>query len=703
MEQRQAIATLVSPAKNERDKDIERKRDDRSEAARIVIPECKNPIRRERCLADPERFLRTYFARQYRLSFGADHLFMIDTVVSRGRHGGRQAVAAPRGRGKSEIVKGLMVYLVCAQLVRFILPVAATTPLAKRLYRDFRKKLATNDMLYEDYPEICHPIRALSGAPLRAAKQHVDGFLTNIVWTDDYISLPNVPGSPYGGVKMAYYGLDAAFRGANIDGDRPDFVLVDDPETRESAKSHMQIEDREQILDQDISGLASQEEHLAIVVLTTVQNNFCLSASLTDPKSKPAYNGKRFGMVLSWPTNPDLWQTYISLRHESQIEGDEHGTKAVDHYEANRTLMDEGVKTISGHFKPIEVNGRQMVVSAIQQAYNQIADTSKDAYFTEYQNDPPASTGPQGQGLTAELVASRLSGFARRQLPANTIALTAAIDLGKYRCHWAVVAWWTGGGGCVVDYGVAEVTGTDKAIDNEASEPMIYRALLNWRDELTSKLYVDATGTNRRIDFCLVDSGTFTTAAYEFCRQAGGVFHPSKGINPYHPRKKSSATCLASANLHAQKFDHENIWLYELDTNHWKQFVHERFLTPPMDENNMLRRGSLSLFELDGYEKHGSYAQHIAAEELLKEFKEGKGVRTYWNAKNENNHWLDATYMAAAASEVCGIKLIGGPEVSVEARHVDIDKPKPRMQANPRQHGNGRFRSRPGGWVPKRR
>ena len=691
------------PTRTNRDKDIERKRADTAEAARIVIPKCVDPERRSRSIADPALFLRTYFPSRYRLEFGKDHLFMIETIVSRGRNGGKQAIAAPRGRGKSEIVKGLLVYLVCAQIVRFILPVAATTPLAKRLYKDFKKKLATNDLLYEDFPEICHPIRQLSGAPLRAAKQHVDGRLTQIVWTDDYVSLPHVPGSPYGGVKMAYYGLDAAFRGANIDGDRPDFVLVDDPETRESAKSHMQIDDREQILDQDINGLASQEEHLAVVVLSTVQNNYCLSARLTDTKLRPSYNGKRFGMVLSWPTNADAWHTYMQMRREDQIAGDEHGTRALDYYEANREQMDEGVEMLSEHYKPIEINGRQMVVSAIQQAHNTIADTSRDAYFTEYQNDPPASTGPQGQGLTAELVASRLSGFARRQLPANTIALTAAIDLGKYRCHWAVVAWWTGGGGCVVDYGVAEVTGTDKAIDNEASEPMIYRALLNWRDELMSKNYVDATGVNRRIDFCLVDSGTFTTAAYAFCRQAGGVFHPSKGINPYHPRKQSTATCLASANLHAQKFTHENLWLYELDTNHWKQFVHERFLTPPMDENNMLRRGSLSLFELDGYEKHGSYAQHIAAEELLTEFKEGKGVKTYWSVKNENNHWLDATYMAAAASEVCGIKLIGGPEVSVEARHVDLDKPKPRKQANPRQHGNSRFRSRPGGWVPKRR
>ena len=102
------------PTKTERDKDIQRKRDDRSESARITIPRCVNPVRRARCLADPALFLRTYFPDRYNLEFGKDHLFMIDTIVSRGRNGGKQAIAAPRGRGKSEIVKGLLVYLVCA-------------------------------------------------------------------------------------------------------------------------------------------------------------------------------------------------------------------------------------------------------------------------------------------------------------------------------------------------------------------------------------------------------------------------------------------------------------------------------------------------------------------------------------------------------------------------------------------------------------
>jgi hypothetical protein len=65
--------------------------------------------------------------------------------------------------------------------------------------------------------------------------------------------------SPFGGVKMAFAGLDAAFRGMNIDDERPDFLVLDDPETRDSAKSLMQIEDRIDTIEKDIEGLEGQD------------------------------------------------------------------------------------------------------------------------------------------------------------------------------------------------------------------------------------------------------------------------------------------------------------------------------------------------------------------------------------------------------------------------------------------------------------
>jgi hypothetical protein len=115
----------------------------------------------------------------------------------------------------------------------------------------------------------------------------------------------------------------------------------------------------------------------------------------------------------------------------------------------------------------------------------------------------------------------------------------------------------------------------------------------------------------------------------------------------------------------------------------------------------MLRRGALSLFDLEGG-RHSSFAAHITAEELVTEFKEGKGTKTFWNVKNDNNHWLDATYMASAASEICGVKLVAASDVEIQPRHVDKDKPKPK-QPKVQQNQHGRFKKRPGGWIPNRR
>ena len=686
-----------------RDRDNLRKRDERSESARIVIPDCKNLARREACLADPERFLRTYFADKYRLAFGADHLFMIDTIVSRARNGGRQAVAAPRGRGKSELTKGLLVFLVLAGLVRFPLPVAATTELAGKIYRDFKKKIRTNDLLLEDFPEVCWPVRALEGAPQRAERQHIDGQLTNIVWTGDYINLPtvtceNAVCKTYGGVKMTYYGLDAAFRGANIDASRPDFVLVDDPETRESAKSHSQAEDREAILDQDIAGLASQEENLAIVVLTTVQNTYSLSYRLTDLLIKPSYNGKRFGMVLSWPTNVELWQQYIDKRKQSQISGDEHGALAVDFYLANWDAMNEGVEMLSEHFVQVEVDGRQLVLSAIQQAYNKIADTNRDAYFTEYQNDPPKQTGPQGTGISVEIVANRLSGLSKGVCPASTRCITVGVDVGKYYLHYTVCAWWPGAGGCVIDYGTEKVYGTEKNDNDINTEREVFEALVRLRERLLANNYVDQSEAPRKIDAVYIDSGAYTHAVYKFVREVGRGWYAVKGQSNYRQRSKSNSEVRVGEHQHEQVQEAFGVRLTEVDADHWKTFVHERFLTPTFDEQNMLRRGSLSLFSLPDGLTHTSFAEQTCGEQLMTEFIEGKPPKIYWYRLGAN-HWLDSTAYASAATERFGIGLLTTSEIQLLAKEKELaqkSKPKPRAQ----QHGKPLPRN-PSGWMQR--
>jgi hypothetical protein len=697
----------------EQDRQAEYQKRKRAALRDLTIPPPADVQRRIDCEQDPKRWLNTYFGPQFSESWTADREAMLYSIIDAAKYGGDQAIAGPRGEGKTTIATRAALYLMVRGLSTFPVVIGKSQGKAQLELKDIKEQLQQNELFIADYPEIGIPMQAVGGWSSRARMQTVSGVSTNIELAADHLAFPTIerwqiPGWPSDiepaskGQVFYCLGIDGPVRGTKFRSRRPTLAIIDDIEDREAAASDVLIEKNQEIIDQDIGGLGASAERIPRAMLCTIQNRKCIAYRFTDPKQAPSWKGKRYRKMIRRPDRMDLVEQYLDLRR-GRASDDPDARVAFRFWRDNRETIEAGciVSNPHSYSKKQHADGEAMELSSIQSYFNRVADLGEKAVATEIDNDPPESAGPIGQGLTAEIVASRISGLARRQLPANTTALTAAIDLGKYRCHWVVTAWWHGAGGVVVDYGVAEVYGTDKSMDSEASEPAIYKTLLAWRDELIQKKFVDGTGTQRQVDFCLVDSGNFTNAAYQFCREVGGIFHPSKGYSPYRQKRESNANIIAGANMHASKQSASGVWLYELDTDYWKQFVHERFLTPTFDEQNMLRRGSLSLYNLEGNQKHGSFAQHIAAEELVSEFKEGKGSKQYWCVRNDNNHWLDATYMAAAAGEACGVKLIAPSEIEVAARQV-VDKPKENKPVQSR-HQHGRKWSRPGGWVPKRR
>lgn len=642
------------PLATEHDKDIHRKRVGRSETARVIIPECADIVRREKCLADPERFLRTYYPTKYKRRFCRDHQQMISAMEDISKRGGRQAIAAPRKRGKSELTKGMITKLVLDGSIRFPLAVAATTDHAHKLYADFRNKFATNDLLLADFPEICYPIRALEGAPQRAGKQHVDGFLTRIVWTsNDYLSFPYVPGSPYGGVKYTYFGLDSAIRGINIDGDRPDFVVIDDPETEESARNIEQIQKRELLIDRGISGLGGDDKELAIVLLTTIQNRYCLSFRVTDRKIKPAWNGMRFGMIEKWPDKMDLWEEYIAIRHQAQTEGDKYGLKAVEFYLANREAMDAGAVMLTDEFIRVTLdNGMECVHSSLQQCWNFIATTSMSAFLTEYQNDPEPEEMIETAGINPARVQSRLAVTFQGQIPKESICQVMGIDLGKYASHWTAIACDEGASGTIYDYGVIETYGLGRESTDEATQKAILASLETFAEQLGKE--------NRLPLLCLVDSGTFTQTAYEFCRRFGPPFFPAKGWKSTRFRvPQETETKKPFEEAWAHFLSDDQVWLYNINTEYWKHELHQCFLINPFDETDSRVDGSLVLFNPgNDKKKHLSFSHHICSEELRLVPVLGKEVKREWYVKSRTNHWLDASALAKAAMSCVGIRVV---------------------------------------------
>lgn len=627
----------------------------------IAIPACANPERRAACEADVFLFLTTYFGAKFYTPWTETQREMINAILYAASYGGDQAIAAPRGDGKTTIAECVIAFALLVGLLRFPVIVAATGTDASQILDNIKYLIESSDTLAEDFPEVVAPIRALEGATSRGNMQTVAGKRTRIEWGVTRVVLPDVAGSKCAGSVLLTRGLDAAIRGRNIRGLRPDFALIDDPETRESAASELQVKQRERTLDQDIAGLAGQGKALARVALVTILNTGCLADRLTDSSIKPSWSGKRYKMLAQKPAREDLWEEYMAVRRAGQESGkDKDGREALQFYLDRREEMDAGA-IVSNPYRAITrklKDGSPIEVSTIQHCYNFIADKGLDAFLCEYQNDPPEESGPTTSGITDLMVRGRLNKRPRGQMPADTLALTAFIDIGDYACHWAAVAWAAGATGYVIDYGVEEVyqseTGADRAIIN---------ALYRWRERTQAAAYTLDCGEVRAFDKILIDSGYRETAVFQFVREVGGnPYRASKGFGEGHRSSPFSGGQANSINKkignhwYESRQRNHNLWLVGMDGDFWKRFCHDRFLTPTFNEDLSIRRGSLSLWG-DKPKEHFSFSKHIVAEIEEEEFIAGKGVKRAWSQKNANNHWLDCMYGNCVAADMAGVKL----------------------------------------------
>lgn len=674
----------------------------------LAIPLPANPDRRNECLADGLLFLKTYFPATFHQPFTEDRKAMLQSIIDAARYGGDYAIAGPRGEGKTRLAIYGALFLMFANLSTFPVVIGKSQTKSQNELKTIKERLQQSDLLIADFPEVGVPFQSVGGWSSRCRMQTVAGKSTNIEIAADHLIFPTItkqmlpadwpldcePTSR--GQIMSSLGIDGPIRGTNYRDSRPTLAILDDIESKESAASDVVIQSNEQIIEKDVSGLGSSGRRVSRVMLCTTQNRKCIAYKYTDREIKSSWNGVRFRKMVHQPERMDLWDEYIE-RRINRKENDGEARNAFRFYLERREQMDRGC-VISNPFSfdtRKASDGEPLELSAVQGYFNRVADFGKDAVATEDDNEPPEAEGPQTSGLSPGIIQSRMSGLAQRQMPANTTALTVGIDVGKYLCHYTVTAWWKGAGGCVIDYGIAEVKNTSPNMTNESSERAIYSCLVNWRDELLGTSYVDASGAQRTIDAVFVDSGAFTDAVYEFVRQVGGApFYATKGIGAYRQPKETETTKVGS-HLHATNQQGEGLWLYNLDADYWKRFVHERFLTPTFDDNNLLRPGSLSIFQPTGSRAHISFSNHITAEEYVSEFKPGKGEKCYWIAHNRNNHWLDSTAMATAAATLKGVSVMTNlKSPKLQATQATKAKAKARNQ----QHA-ARSHGRKDGWV----
>ncbi|MEZ6068281.1 MAG: hypothetical protein R3B90_21780 [Planctomycetaceae bacterium] len=212
----------------------------KSQAGREIgpLPPVADPERRAACERNLTLYLETYHPRAFPLAFSAGHRTMIGRIQIAVLIGALFAFAIDRGRGKTTIAIRSILWCQLHRHHRFAMLLGATDEKAQKCLLAIKTELRFNPLLAADFPEVCYPIYRLEGINQRAKGQLLDGQPTNMQWTDGEIILPTVAGQP--GCIIGVGGLLTAVRGAQHTTEtgeiiRPGVVLIDDPQTRESA------------------------------------------------------------------------------------------------------------------------------------------------------------------------------------------------------------------------------------------------------------------------------------------------------------------------------------------------------------------------------------------------------------------------------------------------------------------------------------
>lgn len=691
-------APSTKQRKTERQRDAERKRLARRSDRDLTIPKIANPGRRRRCEKNIFLWLRTYFPDAFYQDFTEQQRSMVSDILFAAKYGGDKAVAAPRSDGKTTIAECVILFCVITGLLKFPLIAAATGPDAARILDHMKGHLERNDTLAADYPEVCFPIRALEGAPQRAGSQTVGGKRTWLEWKQDYVVLPTVrtgrkPSRASGAVIMTR-GLDAAIRGVRVGVVRPDFVLVDDPETRESVKSEEQTKTRRLTIEQDLAGLGGGDKQLARVILTTIMRRTTeeggptISFEYTDPKQKPSWQGSRFKLLLKESERPDLVDEYLMRREADFAAGDKHARKSHAWYIENRELIELGAEVSNpSRFNSKRLpDGSQAEVSAIQRCYNIIADRGLEHFQTEYQNDPPVESGPIESGITASRIQRQLSGYPRKIVPQDCRVVVQGIDVGKVLLHWVVRAWRPDGTGFTIDRDTTPVHGTVIGSD-DGLDIAIIRAIKQRMAEIEAEPYRKPDGEIVPVALTLIDCGYRTAAIYQACREFGRILIPAMGFgksagctqaNFSRDQKPSDSKYVGDGwtLVEVDRINWPGIWRANMEADKWKAWEHDRWMTDPAKPGCMFLYGDssddprrLSSDERD----HMTYAKQIVAEIEIEEVHKGV-LRRRWHSKSDKNHFLDASYMCDVAANMKGIRLLRDA-VTVAVKPAQSPKP----------------------------
>jgi hypothetical protein len=665
------------------------------------IPPVVNPERREACRGSFKLFCTTYFPAIFYLPWSKDLNRVATKVEQVVIDHDKLVILMPRGSGKSALAKCAVLWAVLYGRHPYVKLIGAVSDDATKALQWFKDELSENEILLEDFPEVCFPAKLLEGETRRCLGQRYQGKKTNIRWGKDRIVLPKIPESVSSQAVIETNSLEGHIRGAwiRIEGKlvRPTLAICDDPQNAETSRSQGpsgQTTYRLQTINQDVQGLAGPTERTAILIPATVITAGDLADQLLKDKK---YRGERMKRFYSFPSNKKLWEEYRQLR-ESAMNSPDKESEATEFYRCrmatcgrpldgpadgcatcprNKTCMDCGAVVDWAARTDDPKN-----LSAVQAAMHSLYDYGPEGFASEFQNEPLVETHSSDILCPIEKILTKLNGVPQGVVPLGAQVLNLFIDMKKSYMTWMVCAWGRGFTGSIVSYGTWPDQGRREYDSRNPSHTLAakyptagvegawYAGLTDLTQKLLGREWPVDGGGVMRIGGATVDAnyGNSTETVYLFCRQSphAALLLPWHGMG-VGPSGRTMAEYTISVKDGDKAGDHlivkarsttgqksRAIRHMLCDVNHWKAFVHARLNTAMGDT------GSLYLFG-DKPEMHRLLAAHLHAEkvDIQKSEKTGRTAIVFTEVKGIDNDLLDSLVGCAARASQMGITLIG--------------------------------------------
>lgn len=260
--------------------------------------------------------------------------------------------------------------------------------------------------------------------------------------------------------------------------------------------------------------------------------------------------------------------------------------------------------------------------------------------------------------LTAHGIMGRVREPLREIIPADTEFLTMGIDIGKFRCHWILLAFRASGAIHIVDYGRLECLA-----DQLGEERAILAALVEFRDMVIDKGWlVEGSAQEMRLpDAIWIDSRYQRDTIFQFCRESGEPFLPAMGFGVEQrsgtysrPTSLNKSVKLIGDEYHLVFDEAALLFVAQINADAWKSWAHARLA------QQVGTFGAITVYQALP-RTHLALAKQLTAEKRVEEFVVGKGPVTKWIRVHRNNHWFDTLYLACTAGHFAGYELLEAP------------------------------------------